>query len=306
MSWAYNVSTGSSGINTSPILSLDGTKVAFVEDVSGGAVLHVLRWKSAEGSIGAPATPTTSTNNSSTWTSCLAGSTSCMFNLAFGTTNDSHSSPFVDYLNDTLYVGDNNGNLFKIAGVFNGTPAKRTSASSPAWGDSSGALLVASSAGKFLTSPVLDYTDNKVWVGVGGTDGLLKFANVAVSPATVSSGLAVAASNSLNEGPIVDGTNHTAFTFTSDDSGITGGATAAVWQATVQSGAPAQLARQGIGKKGNSNIRAGAFTDAYFTTASTGYLMCAAREVMMPSQRCIDSALTAQLPRLCRAKTARN
>src|SRR5437867_2121903 len=66
VSWAYNVSTGSSGINTSSILSLDGSKLAFVEDVSGGAVLHVLRWKSTEGSIGAPATPTTSTNNSST------------------------------------------------------------------------------------------------------------------------------------------------------------------------------------------------------------------------------------------------
>jgi len=201
-----------------------------------------------------------------------------MFNLTLGTTGDSHSSPFVDYLNDTLYVGDNNGYLFKIGGVFNGTPAKRTSASCPAWGDSSGALLVASSAGKFLTSPVLDYTDNKVWVGVGGTDGLLKFANVAVSPATVSSGLAVAASNSLNERPIVDGTNHTVFTFTSDDSGTTGAlASAAVVQANVQSSAPAQLARQGIGKKGNSNIRAGAFTDAYFTTASTGYLYACGR-----------------------------
>src|SRR5437867_13123547 len=114
-----------------------------------------------------------------------------MFNLTLGSTGDSHSSarsgcstgdshssPFVDYLNDTLYVGDNNGYLFKIGGVFIGTPAKRTSASSPAWGDSSGALLVASSSGKFLTSPVLDYTDNKVWVGVGGTDGVLKFVNV--------------------------------------------------------------------------------------------------------------------------------
>src|SRR5439155_24297664 len=110
-------------------------------------------------------------------------------------------------------------------------------------------------------------------VGVGGADGLLTFVDVAASPATVSSGLAVAASNSLTEGPIVDGTNHTVFTFTSDDSGTTGAlASAAVVQANVQSSAPAQLARQGIGKKGNSNIRAGAFTDAYFTTASTGYL----------------------------------
>ena len=280
VSWAYNVSTGSSGINTSPILSLDGTEVAFVEDVSGGAVLHVLRWKTGEGAIGAPATPTTSTSKSSTWTSCLAGSTSCMFNLAFGTTNDSHSSPFVDYLNDTLYVGDNNGNLFKIAGVFNGTPAKRTSASSPAWGDSSGALLVASSSGKFLTSPVLDYSDNRVWVGVGGTDGVLKFVNTATSPATVSTGLGIAKSGNLNEGPIVDGTNHTVFMFTSDDSGTTGAlASAAVVQANVQSSAPAQLTRKGIGKKGTSYIRAGAFTDAYFTTPSSGYLYACGRGI---------------------------
>ena len=94
----------------------------------------------------------------------------------------------------------------------------------------------------------------------------------------MSSGLAVAASNSLNEGPIVDGTNHTVFTFTSDDSGTTGAlASAAIVQANVQSSAPAQLARQGIGKKGNSNIRAGAFTDAYFTTPSTGYLYACGR-----------------------------
>ena len=76
----------------------------------------------------------------------------------------------------------------------------------------------------------------------------------------------------------MDGTNHTVFTFTSDDSGTTGAlASAAVVQANVQSSAPAQLARQGIGKKGNSNIRAGAFTDAYFTTPSTGYLYACGR-----------------------------
>ena len=102
---------------------------------------------------------------------------------------------------------------------------------------------------------------------------MLKFVNTATSPATVSTGLGIAKSGNLNEGPIVDGTNHTVFMFTSDDSGTTGAlASAAVVQANVQSSAPAQLARQGIGKKGNSNIRAGAFTDAYFTAPSTGPL----------------------------------
>ena len=230
-----------------------------------------------------------------------------MFNLAFSTTGDSHSSPFVDYLNDTLYVGDNNGYLFKIGGVFNGTPAKRTSASCPAWGDSSGALLVASSAGKFLTSPVLDYTDNKVWVGVGGTDGLLKFANVAVSPATVSSGLAVAASNSLNEGPIVDGTNHTVFTFTSDDSGITGGGQPR--RSGRQLFSPVRLPswRDKVsGRRGTLTFEREHSRTRTSPLQAQVTFMRAAGESVMPSQRCIDSALTAQLPRLCRAKTARN
>lgn len=49
--WSYNVTgTGGGGIvATSPTLSLDGTKVAFVETGGGAARFHVLAWKSGDG-----------------------------------------------------------------------------------------------------------------------------------------------------------------------------------------------------------------------------------------------------------------
>ena len=48
--WAYNVTTQTGGtVTTSPQLSLDGKEILFVESYSGGSILHVLRWNSADG-----------------------------------------------------------------------------------------------------------------------------------------------------------------------------------------------------------------------------------------------------------------
>ena len=41
--WAYN--TGAGNVLTSPVLSLDGSKMAFVENSAGGATLRILKWK---------------------------------------------------------------------------------------------------------------------------------------------------------------------------------------------------------------------------------------------------------------------
>ena len=113
--WAYN--TGTTPILTSPILSLDGTKVAYVErGVAGsGAILHVLRWQSGEGTPGAPATPAQSISSGS-----CSGTSSCVFSLLYtGSQNhtNSNSSPFYDFTRgtDSLYVGDDGGLLWKVA-----------------------------------------------------------------------------------------------------------------------------------------------------------------------------------------------
>jgi hypothetical protein len=154
--WAYN--TNLSGDTTgkvmsSPVLSLDGTRIVYVETAAaGGALLKILQWKSLDGTIGVSVPPANLLTTGSAWSTCPAG-TSCLFTLSFsGGAQDTGSSPFVDYLNDALYVGDDAGSLHKFTGVFNGTPTEETTG----W-------PIAVSTGK-LTSPVFDEVSGNIYV----------------------------------------------------------------------------------------------------------------------------------------------
>jgi hypothetical protein len=123
VAFAYNTVTQTGGqIETSLVLSEDGTKVAFVESTGTASYFHVLvlpspiptpgAIPSQVGTVLSPQTPTTCT------TPTAAG---CMTTLLIetGATN-SNSSPWVDYGTDTAYVGADNGYLYKITPVFGG------------------------------------------------------------------------------------------------------------------------------------------------------------------------------------------
>jgi len=119
--WAYN--TGTTGaVVTSPVLSFDGSQVAFIQNTAGAATLVVLRWKAGTGTLAAPVAPTVG--------GCTALTAPCQTNVIFSTANsdttptDSFSSPFYDYAHDVLYVGDDLGFLHKFTGVFLGTPTE--------------------------------------------------------------------------------------------------------------------------------------------------------------------------------------
>ncbi len=116
--WAYNTSTMSppGSVSNSPVTSGDGTMVAFVENNNSAASLHILRWKDSNGTINAPVTPTAVASMSACSTA------PCMATVQFTTNGDSISSPFYDFITDTAYVGDNEGFLYAITGVFYGTP----------------------------------------------------------------------------------------------------------------------------------------------------------------------------------------
>ena len=48
--WSYDIEGIATGaVPTSPVLSLDGKKVAFVESAAGAAHFDVLAWKSGDG-----------------------------------------------------------------------------------------------------------------------------------------------------------------------------------------------------------------------------------------------------------------
>ena len=146
-----------------PHNSLDGSKIAFVENPSSGAaMLRILAWHAGQGTAAAAHTPdkeytnTTAGNGSNTaWntTNCPATG-SCMISIAFQDGDqDTSSAPFYNYSTDTLYVGDSSGKLHEFTGVFNGTPGEVVSATAPIW-------PIAVSANK-LTSPVFDSGSRK-------------------------------------------------------------------------------------------------------------------------------------------------
>jgi hypothetical protein len=143
--WAYNTGAGQS-VTTSPVLSADGTQVAFIQSNGTTASLVVLTWAAGEGtSITSPVTP------------------SNMHSVAFADgNNDSISAPYYDSASDdALYVGDDSGYLHKFTGVFEGTP---TESGSP-W-----PVKLSTGTAYKVSTPVYDPTSGYVFVGdLGGT-----------------------------------------------------------------------------------------------------------------------------------------
>lgn len=191
--WAYN--TGGM-INLSPILSLDGTQVAFVQTTDGVASLVVLKWQ-AGGSVSAPAT----LSSTSGYGGCTAP---CMISLTFnGSPNDTTSAPFYDYGgSDTLYVGDSAGNLHAFHPVFNGgTPAEVTTGGFP---------VTVSQNRQPLADPVYDAgfgTGGTIFVGDGHVPGASTDGEVhAVTAATaaVVNSASVCHGSGFLDGPILD------------------------------------------------------------------------------------------------------
>ncbi len=119
VSWAYN--TGGA-VTTSPALSLDGSQVAYVQSNGTTASLVLLKWVPNSGTLTAPGSITQET--ASNYQACTAP---CYASLPLsGSHNDTFSAPFIDYNNDTIYVGDDSGYLHQFFGVFNGNPAENT------------------------------------------------------------------------------------------------------------------------------------------------------------------------------------
>ena len=236
--FAYNITTAAGGkIVTSPILSLDGTKVAFVESLGTTAIFHVLTWTAGQGSLGAAAAPT-------------------MNSLTFSlTATSTTSSPWIDYSNDIVYLGNDKGQVFKITGVFLGTP---TLAGAP-W-------PVTLSNNFHLTAPVLDIVRHALMVG--SANGTLYQINTVTGAVTT---LVVGKSGGISPGiaapPIVDVGNGSTFVVSAND-----GTSAVLVEADTSSMVQLAKARIGLGSSGGTplNLYEPAFTNPYFTNPSSG------------------------------------
>jgi hypothetical protein len=275
--WSY--ATGPNPVVTSPVLSLDGTKVAYVENPgAAAAILHILKWKVGEGSSVINAFPVTHTITPGTsWVTDCPLATSCISNITFNggaLARDSNSSPFYDYAEDFLYVGDNNGRLHKFTGVFNGTPAEVTTGGWP--------LII--NAGAVLSSPVLDGVSDNIFMG--DNTGLLSYvketgssagtcnpgSHGGVVPCLGVTAVLVGGSGAVVDAPIVDGTVGTVFAFNGIDTTNIGTVLQTNTSLTgTPGGANVVLSVGGTGA--GSYIHAGSFDNAYLSsTPDTGHL----------------------------------
>jgi hypothetical protein len=137
----FSYASGVGPVATSPNISRSGTEISYVEnDPNIGAILHVLTFGSGATEYGAAcagsnvgtAMPTCATAPVIPGSTANSVATDFMLPLGLIAANavtgaagakDSFSSPFVDYVNDTTYVGDDNGYVYSITPTFTSTPA---------------------------------------------------------------------------------------------------------------------------------------------------------------------------------------
>jgi hypothetical protein len=292
VAFAYNTVTKTGGqIKTSPVISTDGTKVAFVESTTTGTYFHVLLLPNPlptppaqNGTVLSPLTPT----------SCAKPTTAgCMTTLTIeSTVSNSNSSPWVDYNTDTAYVGADNGVLYKITPVFGG--------GAPALVSDPSNWPVAVSTNKYntiLTAPVVDDPSGLIFLGDG--EGYLYSVKLASPGKTFAAqqtiGWAYDGNNDGSGGAgtgvvdppiaVTDPANPTtdqvfAFTGCSNVVGI-GGAVSQL-PANFTTGTPTTSntvdlgSASGIGDCTGKNVHSGAFDNAFWVNGSTsGHLiMC--------------------------------
>jgi hypothetical protein len=271
----YNASTANGVLNGSPVLSLDGTLIAFVENATapnGGAVFHVLKWHSGDTQKVDTLFP--QAFNSTTLASCTANGAvaPCEYNVRYTSAPflfgkpATLSSPFVDYANDVAYVTDDAGNVYAIAPVFTATPANPPTVQT-GWPINVGSSVV-------LTPPVYDSISQNVFVAdTVGTEFFIKTSGSTTGscasgspPCLGSSTFAFTGGGSIFESPVVDSSTGKVFLFGTQSGGTSGSYT--VQTDTALTAGSVQAAQMGTGTL--NPIQSGTPDNNYFTSVGTG------------------------------------
>jgi hypothetical protein len=273
--WSYNVVAADGQVSTSPALSLDGTKVAFVETGSGTtAHFHVLAWAAFDGvpaGLQDVTQPVTIDAIFGFAPSAPPAGSGLATDLALipssGTASDTLSSPFVDYAHDKAYIGNDSGTLFRVSNVFCTTSAC-TGGGNPApsldgtWG--TGGKLATGCSGT-LTGPVVDGGTGNIFVGC--SDGKLygfTSAGVAItgSPLSVGDGSTTVNGNvgGIVDPPMIDSVNGFVYVV----SGSIGGSAVLVQAGTTSFSSPTAVIAT-LGSGGHFKLHDPSFNAGYFS-----------------------------------------
>ncbi len=300
--WSYNTNFNSAGtatngtVETSPIISLDGSQAAFVETrtaANGGAIVHLLKWHALDGgainTAAAPATATTWTADGLPGHCPLAGA--CMISIVLnGAQPDTASSTFYDYARDAIYVGDDNGVLHKIInafGIAGATPSEMTTGNWP----------ITVNTGRILTSPTLDSVSGNIFLADSG--GRLSYVResfsttgtcAAGSPPCLGSTNINPAVHVIADPPIVDSTTGKVFVFFGNN-----GTSTAVIQSDVTLSASVSVS---LGSGTAHHLHSGAFDNTYLTgNGGVGSLyMCGSSNTSAPTIQRIGFTNSGRVP----------
>ena len=241
--WSYASGTGA--IFLSPSLSLDGKKVAYIEQAaSGRAVFHVLTWVAGQGTNATTGAVAPGSGGSSDVTLDFTNITTA--GCTAGAAGAGNASPYIDYANDAAYVADANGRLYRIKGVFLGTPALD--------------FCVTVTAGRSLTSPVYDSNTNKVFVSDGAK--VLAY-TVGASSFTAAGSVTVSGTPAtIVLSPVLDSTNGFLYVFSQSNNAS---------NRAIVSQMPLSLASHtdvniGANTTGFASVLDGTFDNAYFAS----------------------------------------
>jgi hypothetical protein len=269
----YNASSAAGALNGAPVLSLDGTLIAFVETASaanGGAVFHVLKWHS--GDVQRVESAFSAAFNTSALANCATNGAvaPCEYSLQYTPTASSatavRTAPFVDYSSDTAYVTDDRGNVYAISPVFSATPANPPAVAT-GWPVNVGSVVA-------LVAPVYDSISQNVFVGsIFGTEFFVKSAGsttgscVSGSPPCLgSSTFSFGASSAIADATVVDSSTGRIF-FTGRRTGLTPGTFLVQTDTQLSVGS---VVTGTIGTVGTLSAFSGTPDNSYFASVSAG------------------------------------
>ncbi|MFZ0225576.1 MAG: hypothetical protein WAL41_01235 [Mycobacterium sp.] len=265
--FAYSASQNNGTLSTAPVPSEDGTQIAFVEDTSSSQ-FHVLKWQS--GNVSASAFPTP--YNTSNMTNCATngGVAPCEYSLVYSSHNATFSSPYIDFISDTAYVTDDQGQIAAISPVFKATP---TNPPAKVWS-------LTTAAATNMTPATYDNVSGNVFVA--DHNGLLYYVRTkSTSSGTCASGtppcfgltmtggasLDVANNKTVWEPPMVDSVSQTVFVFTNNPPKSSGLSGSTIVQTTTTLSTEVVAS---IGAGTGNNIFSGTFDNNYLTSPASG------------------------------------
>jgi hypothetical protein len=291
VNWAYRGSTAAGRIITSPAISLDGQRFAYVESATTSAIFHVLTWKASQGtSATAPVVPTL--NGSCTGTVAVPTS-SCLKSVTFSATaTDTFASPWVDYATDTAFVASDDGKIYKIGCVFTcalntlptvlwtytlpvaGTGGATPRPNGPVFDSTSGLLFVGDQLGELWVINAASNTAATLSAGpymVGG--GRCTTTNPPGRTGTPAPCTATGSAYGIPDSVILDTSSQRIFAFSGNDG--TAGASATVVQISfgLTNAVRVHVGLGSVGTTTGSDLHTGAFDNNYWgATPSTGQL----------------------------------